>query len=154
MLKTTLRTMLKLLACHLQDFFANFQDRVSVKQFQYDKEIKGTVLEGDTYFGSEKAVRAAIPPGKTASYSDLVRYVLLHNYGGLWWAHSSRFPLTGQLLLRCGACASSFTELCCLLTARLFSSDKVQGWALGVLTEACEKCTEQTASRREPLGAG
>lgn len=69
---------------NLQDFFTYFQDKVSVKQFNYDIEIKGTVLEGDAYFGSEKTVKAAIPPRKTASYSDLVRYVLLHNYGGLW----------------------------------------------------------------------
>ena len=82
-----------LLACHLQDFFTNFQDKVSVKQFNYDTEIKGTVLEGDAYFGSEKTVKAAIPARKTASYSDLVRYVLLHNYGGLWWAISLLSPL-------------------------------------------------------------
>ena len=75
---------LKLLACTLQDFFANFQDKVSVKQFNYRTEVQGTVLEGDPYFGGEKTVKAAIPPGKTASYSDLVRYILLHNYGGLW----------------------------------------------------------------------
>ena len=55
-----------------------------MKKFDYGKEIKETVLEGDKYFGSEKVVRAFIPPGKMASYSDLVRYILLHNYGGLW----------------------------------------------------------------------
>ena len=72
-----------LIACE-QDFFSNFRDKVSVKKFDYGKEIKGTVLEGDKYFGSEKVVRAFIPPGKMASYSDLVRYILLHNYGGPW----------------------------------------------------------------------
>ena len=55
-----------------------------MRKFDYEREIKGTVLEGDPYFGSEKIVRATVPDGKMASYSDLVRYVLLHNYGGLW----------------------------------------------------------------------
>lgn len=72
------------LLSHLQDFFNNFRDQISVRKFDYEREIKGTVLEGDPYFGSEKIVRATVPDGKMASYSDLVRYVLLHNYGGLW----------------------------------------------------------------------
>ena len=75
---------LKLLACSLQGFFEDFQDKVSVREFNWGKEIKGTVLEGDAFFGSEQNIKAALPPGKMASYSDLVRYVLLHNYGGLW----------------------------------------------------------------------
>ena len=69
----------------MQDFFRDFGDNISVRRFDYGREVKGTVLEGDPYFGSEATVRAAIPAGKMASYSDLVRYILLHNYGGLWW---------------------------------------------------------------------
>ena len=68
----------------MQDFFRDFGDNISVRKFEYGREVKGTVLEGDPYFGSETTVRASIPAGKMASYSDLVRYILLHNYGGMW----------------------------------------------------------------------
>ena len=79
-----IRCICKILA-GMQDFFREFGDNISVRRFDYGKEVKGTVLEEDPYFGSEATVRAAIPAGKMASYSDLVRYILLHNYGGLWW---------------------------------------------------------------------
>lgn len=55
-----------------------------MRKFDYAAEVKGTVLEGDAYWGSEATVKASVPEGKMASYSDLVRYILLHNYGGLW----------------------------------------------------------------------
>ena len=43
------------------------------------------MLEGDAYFGSEAAIKASLPvQRRMAVYSDLVRYLLLHNYGGLW----------------------------------------------------------------------
>jgi hypothetical protein len=65
-------------------FFEGFARNIAVRRFNYSAELRGTVLEGDPYFGSEAAIRASVPKGKPASYSDLVRYVLLHNYGGLW----------------------------------------------------------------------
>lgn len=65
-------------------FFKGFADNIELRRFDYTAEIKGTTLEGNTYFGSEAAIKASVPKGKPASYSDLVRYVLLHNYGGLW----------------------------------------------------------------------
>ncbi|BDA47547.1 hypothetical protein COCOBI_10-3950 [Coccomyxa sp. Obi] len=65
-------------------FFEGFASNIKVRKFDYAAEVKGTVLEGDAYFGSEAAIKASVPEGKMASYSDLVRYILLHNYGGLW----------------------------------------------------------------------
>ena len=48
-------------------------------------QVAGTPLEGDSYFGSEAAIKASLPKERRmAVYSDLVRYLLLHNYGGLW----------------------------------------------------------------------
>ncbi len=65
-------------------FFEGFASNVRVRKFDYGAEVKGTVMEGDAYFGSEAAIKASVPEGKPASYSDLVRYILLHNHGGLW----------------------------------------------------------------------
>ena len=69
-------------------FFAGFSQNIRVQRFDYEAEVGGSLLEGHAYFGSERAVKASLPPDKPASYSDLVRYLLLHNYGGLWCAHS------------------------------------------------------------------
>lgn len=145
---------MKLMACHLQEFFTNFQDKVSVKQFQYDKEIKGTVLEGDLYFGSEETVRAAIPPGKTASYSDLVRYVLLHNYGGLWWAYSSCFPSQAKFLCIGCLCIQPDTAMHPFGSLLLPFQIQLQGWLLGTLTRRRTISTHPAASGWEPRGAG
>ena len=84
-------------------FFAGFSQNIRVQRFDYAAEVRGTVLEGDAYFGSEQAVKASLPPDKPASYSDLVRYILLHNHGGLW---SVPFPLIWRgshhsILTRC-----------------------------------------------------
>jgi hypothetical protein len=65
-------------------FFDGFSSNIEVRHFNYTAEVQGTVLEGDAYFASEAAIKASVPKGKPASYSDLVRYILLHNYGGLW----------------------------------------------------------------------
>lgn len=65
-------------------FFEGFASNIRVHKFDYAAEVQGTVLEGDPYWGSEAAIRASVPEGKLASYSDLVRYILLHNHGGLW----------------------------------------------------------------------
>ena len=65
-------------------FFEGFASNIRVRKFDYGAEVNGTALEGDAYFGSEAAIKASVPKGKPASYSDLVRYILLHNHGGLW----------------------------------------------------------------------
>ena len=60
-----------------------FSDVVTVKKFVWDDEIEGTPLEGDEYFGNHFQVRSDFE-GFLAGYGDLVRHLLLHNYGGLW----------------------------------------------------------------------
>jgi len=65
-------------------FFRAFASNIRVHRFNYSGEITGTPLDGDPYFGSEAAIKASVPKEKPASFSDLVRYILLHNYGGLW----------------------------------------------------------------------
>lgn len=75
-----------LLTAETAPFFEAFSDSVSLERFQYAEQVVGTPLDGDAFFGSEAVVKGALPPGKLASYSDLVRYLLLHNYGGLWCA--------------------------------------------------------------------
>ena len=73
-----------ILTSSTRSLFAGFSQNIRVQRFDYAAEVGGTPLEGDAYFGSERAVKASLPPDKPASYSDLVRYILLHNYGGLW----------------------------------------------------------------------
>ena len=66
-------------------FFEAFSDNLIVRRFDYTAEVKGTVLDGDAYFGSAAVIKASLPAERgMAVFSDLVRYLLLHKYGGLW----------------------------------------------------------------------
>ena len=54
--------------------------QLDLRVFEYEKEIAGTPLEGHEFFRNHSRVRRAmIAP---ATYTDLLRVVILHNYGG------------------------------------------------------------------------
>lgn len=63
-------------------FFAAWQDFIQVREFCYELELLGTPWEHHPFFSSHAAVKAAMPVA--ATYSDLVRLLLMHNHGGLW----------------------------------------------------------------------
>ncbi len=81
-------------------FFLAFEGLISIKVFDYAEQVAGTPLEGHAYFGSEAAIKASLPQERRmAVYSDLVRYLLLHNHGGLWCA-----PLAALLCVSLSCC--------------------------------------------------
>lgn len=86
-------------------FFEAFSDHISVRRFDYAAEVATTELGSSTFFGCEATIKAALQSGKHAAYSDLVRYIALHNYGGLWCAPCSSCP---------GLCTSACTCICML----------------------------------------
>ena len=55
-----------------------------VRPLSASAQVAGTSLSNDTFFGNISAIQEALKPNKVAAFSDLVRYVLLYNYGGLW----------------------------------------------------------------------
>jgi hypothetical protein len=63
-------------------FLHTWRSVIQVRQFDYDAELRGTPWAGHPFFGNHSAVRAAMRA--PATYSDLVRMLLLHNHGGLW----------------------------------------------------------------------
>ena len=68
-------------------FFTAFSENIIVRRFDYAAEVVGTPLGGHAYFGSAAAIKASLPAERgMAVFSDLVRYLLLHKYGGLWCA--------------------------------------------------------------------
>jgi len=58
------------------------QAYVQLRAWDYDIQIIGTPLEGSPHFGSYAALMNQSLP--LVAYSDLVRLLLLHNYGGVW----------------------------------------------------------------------
>jgi hypothetical protein len=63
-------------------FFHTWRAHVELREFHYDAQVARTPWATDPFFGNHTAVRAAmIAP---ATYSDVVRLLLLHNHGGLW----------------------------------------------------------------------
>ena len=72
-------------------------------------QVAGTPLEGDAYFGSEATITASLPEERRmAVYSDLVRYLLLHNYGGLWCGALLLVPPASASV---SACTPACTEM-------------------------------------------
>jgi len=71
-------------------FFAAFKPYVTVQQFDYSSQVKGTVWETDPFFGNASLVRQSMPDD--GSYTDVVRMLLLFNFGG-----ESRHMLSGGL---------------------------------------------------------
>jgi hypothetical protein len=63
-------------------FFDAFRDYVSIRTLDWAREVVGTPFEGDPFFGDHQTVLGAFT--KLASYSDVVRALVLHNYGGMW----------------------------------------------------------------------
>lgn len=63
-------------------FLDAFSDYITIRLYDYDVEVEGTPWDGDDFFGNGTLVKEYMPaPG---SYSDVVRLMLLHKYGGLW----------------------------------------------------------------------
>uniref|UniRef100_A0A383VQR7 Uncharacterized protein n=1 Tax=Tetradesmus obliquus TaxID=3088 RepID=A0A383VQR7_TETOB len=63
-------------------FFDAFSQHITIKRFDYNKEVVGTPWEGDAFFGNGSVVRSFMPmPG---AWSDIVRIMLLHKYGHFW----------------------------------------------------------------------
>jgi hypothetical protein len=61
-------------------FFNAYQRYIHLHSFNYTEESKGTPFEGDPFFGNEEVLKRHL--NHSATYSDLVRMLLLHNYGG------------------------------------------------------------------------
>lgn len=61
-------------------FFNEFKQYIEIRQFDYKSEVVGTPFAGDPFFGNSSSVRKHIPA--LGAYSDIVRLLLLHNYGG------------------------------------------------------------------------
>lgn len=65
-----------------EPFFEAFGEFVEVRRFVWETEVVGTAFHKHQTFGEQARLFkhfTAIAP-----YTDLVRVVLLHNYGGLW----------------------------------------------------------------------
>lgn len=63
-------------------FFDAFTEHITLQPFDYSAEVKGTPWERDQFFGNGMLVKQMMPaPG---AYSDVVRIIALHKYGGLW----------------------------------------------------------------------
>ncbi|KAF8064648.1 hypothetical protein HT031_003449 [Scenedesmus sp. PABB004] len=63
-------------------FFDAWSDYVTLQRFDYDAEVAGTLWDGDAFFGNGTKVKEHMP--HAGSYSDVVRILLLHKYGGFW----------------------------------------------------------------------
>ena len=61
-------------------FFEAFQRFIHLHHFNYSEEVRGTPFEEDSFFGDEGVLKRHL--NHSATYSDLVRMLLLHNYGG------------------------------------------------------------------------
>lgn len=57
---------------------------VSLKAFDYQKEIAGTPLELSAHFNNQTKILEGMDDMRLTSFSDIIRLVLLHNYGGVW----------------------------------------------------------------------
>lgn len=63
-------------------FLDAFKQYIEIRTFDYSSEIVGTPFAGDAFFGNGSLVRQHIPA--LGAFSDVVRILLLHNYGGEW----------------------------------------------------------------------
>ncbi|KAI8469040.1 MAG: hypothetical protein J3K34DRAFT_425270 [Monoraphidium minutum] len=63
-------------------FFDEWRDHITVKAFDYEAEIKGTPFEGDPFLGNLTTLKKAM--FAPATFTDVVRLLILHNYGGAW----------------------------------------------------------------------
>ncbi|WIA30057.1 hypothetical protein OEZ86_000152 [Tetradesmus obliquus] len=63
-------------------FFDTFAEHITIKRFDYQQEIRGTLWEGDPFFRNGSYVRSFMP--MAGAWSDVVRILLLHKYGDFW----------------------------------------------------------------------
>jgi hypothetical protein len=63
-----------------EEFFREFSDYITVRQFDYDDVIQGTPFKGDPFFGNGTLVKSSMPAA--GSYSDIVRILILNKFGG------------------------------------------------------------------------
>ena len=64
-----------------RSYFKTYKKFIHLHHFNYKTEVKGTPFEGDMFFGADVGIIKG-HLGHPATYSDLVRIILLHNYGG------------------------------------------------------------------------
>lgn len=70
-----------------EELFKEFSDYVTVRQFDYDDVIQGTIFKPDVFFGNGTLVKSHMP--HAGSYSDIVRILILNKYGGGWFGVSA-----------------------------------------------------------------
>lgn len=63
-------------------FFEAFKPFITLRVFDYAAEVKSTLWEHDPFFGDGDMVKANMPDA--GAFTDVVRILLLHKYGGLW----------------------------------------------------------------------
>jgi hypothetical protein len=95
------------------EFFQEFKDYVTVRQFDYDDAILGTPFEGDPFFGNGTLVKTFTPAA--AAYSDVVCLLILNKSGGEAWAHfapSRPHPNPACCILSCSRWPDYNSQLC------------------------------------------
>lgn len=100
-----------------RSFFHTFSDVVTVKTFSWNEEIEGTPLAGHAYFSNYTQLRTDFEDF-LAGYGDLVRHVLLYNYGGLWIDTDvvllqDVYPITMQVILHIFTCIVLHGSIVC-----------------------------------------
>ena len=65
-----------------------FPQNIEIRYLDYDKEIKGTPLERSPFFS---AYETALNSMRIDNFSSVVRYLLLHNYGGFYFDNDGMF---------------------------------------------------------------
>jgi hypothetical protein len=76
------------LKCHpvVTSFFQTTYNYTKVAYLNYTKEIQHTPLAESEFFKVETKVMGSM---STGAFSDVVRNLVLHNYGGLWLDHDA-----------------------------------------------------------------
>eukprot|EP00877_Chromochloris_zofingiensis_P011226 jgi/Chrzof1/6357/Cz18g05160.t1 len=72
----------QLLPNQTKTFFESYKQYIEVRAWNYSQQIIGTPWEKDPFFGDHALVQKHLDT--SATYADIVRLLLLHNYGGLW----------------------------------------------------------------------
>eukprot|EP00879_Flechtneria_rotunda_P011521 GHRR01012035.1.p1 GENE.GHRR01012035.1~~GHRR01012035.1.p1 ORF type:complete len:352 (+),score=65.71 GHRR01012035.1:946-2001(+) len=63
-------------------FFDTYADYIDIRVFDYAQEVQGTTWQDDPFFGNGTLVKSMMPD--LGSYTDVVRTLILHKYGGVW----------------------------------------------------------------------
>lgn len=70
----------QLLPNQTKTFFESYKQYIEVRAWNYSQQIIGTPWEKDPFFGDHALVQKHLDT--SATYADIVRLLLLHNYGG------------------------------------------------------------------------